>query len=106
MIQLEYNKKIKVRKKVNIKDNCWNMPGSGYLNPGTVVQVTSGPTRISDVPFKVIKGSGEITHRNLDSETTRNITDGSHGFFFYQGHKTQSPYDFGTLDTEYFEEIN
>ena len=105
MIKLMKNKKIKVLKKVKIKDNCWDMPGGGYLNPGTLVEVTSGPTRISDVPFKVIEGSGEITHRNVTGETIRDIKAGSAGFFFSQGHITRSPYDYGFLDPSYYTEI-
>lgn len=105
MIKLTKNKKIKILKKVRIKDNCWDMPGGGYLNPGTVVEVTSGPTRISDVPFKVIEGSGKITHRHVNGETVRDIKNGSAGFFFSQGHHTVSPYDYGTLDNSFFEEI-
>lgn len=106
MIKLKKNLQLQVLKKVRIKDNCWDMPGGGYLNPGTVVEVTSGPTRISDVPFKVIQGSGEITHRRRDGESTRNIEAGSNGFFFSQGHHTVSPYDYGTLDSQFFEVIN
>lgn len=81
------------------------MPGGGFLNPGTTVVVTSGPTRISDVPFQVLNGSGQVTHRSPTGETTRKIQNGSSGFFFSEGHKTSSPYDFGTLDAECFEEI-
>ena len=106
MIKLEYNKKLKVLKKVRIIDNCWNMPGGGYLEPGTLVQVSSGPTRISDVPFIVLEGSGEIVHRHANGETKSTIESGSQGFFFSQGHKTVSPYDYGTLDQEFFEELN
>ncbi len=105
MIKLKMNIQLQVLKKVRIKDNCWNMPGGGYLNPGTIVQVISGPTRISDVPFKVIKGSGKVTHRNHDGEITRDIESGSKGFFFSQGHKTVAPYDYGELDPSYFEEV-
>jgi hypothetical protein len=106
MIQLKKSKQLKVLKKVKIKDDDWNRPGGGYLNPGSVVIITSGPTRISDVPFKVLSGSGEVTHRNPTGETVRQIVPGPGRFFFSQGHETRSPYDFGTLDTEYFEEIN
>jgi hypothetical protein len=105
MISLTKNLKVQVIQKVKIKDNNWNRPGGGYLNPGTTVQVTSGPTRISDVPFKVLEGSGEITHRGLDADVTKEIKNGSTGFFFSQGHNTTSPYDYGTLDTQYFKEI-
>ena len=105
MIKLRKDLKLRTKKKVRIKDNCWTMPGGGFLNPGTVVFVTSGPTRISDVPFQVLTGTGQITHRHVAGETIREIEDGSSGFFFSEGHKTSSPYDFGTLDTEYFEEI-
>jgi hypothetical protein len=105
MIKLSMNKKVKVLKKVRIKDNCWNMPGGGYLNPDSIVQIVSGPTRISDVPFEVIKGCGEIIHRHIAGETTRLIKPGSKGFFFSQGHKTVAPYDYGSLDPEFFEEL-
>jgi len=105
MIKLSMNKKIKILKKVRIKDNDWNRPGGGYLNPGSIVQITSGPTRISDVPFKVIEGSGEITHRGPIKDITKEIKSGSTGFFFSQGHVTVSPYDYGTLDNNFFEEI-
>jgi len=105
MIKLRKNIQLQVLKKVNIKDNCWNMPGGGYLNPGTIVRVVSGPTSISDVPFEVIEGSGKITHRNPDSEITRDIKPGSKGFFFSQAHKTVAPYDYGKLDPSYFEEV-
>ena len=105
-IKLTRNKKLQVLKQVKIKDNCWDRPGGGYLNPGSIIEVTNGPTRISDVPFKVIEGTGEITHRNPDGDLTRKIKAGSFGFFFSQGHETQSPYDFGTLSTSYFKEIN
>ncbi len=105
MVKLKMNIQLQVLKKVRIKDNCWNMPGGGYLNPGAIIQVVSGPTRISDVPFKVIKGSGEITHRHVTGETIKPIESGSKGFFFSQGHETVAPYDYGTLDTEFFEEL-
>lgn len=105
MIKLSKNMKLKVLKTVRIKDNSWNMPGPGYLNPGTVVQITSGPTRISDVPFKVIEGSGEITYRSVMKETTKPIQSGSSGFFFSQGHKTVAPYDYGHLDSIFFEKV-
>lgn len=105
MIKLRMNIQLQVLKKVKIKDNDWNRPGGGYLNPGTTVQVTSGPTSTSDVPFKVVEGSGKITHRNHDGEITRDIKSGSKGFFFLQGHETVSPYDYGTLDTKFFEEL-
>jgi len=106
MIKLEYNKKLKVLKKVKIKDNCWNMPGVGYLNPGSIVQVNSSPTRISDVPFIVLEGTGQITHRSPSGETKKPIESGSKGFFFLQGHKTVCPYDYGTLEKEFFQESN
>ena len=106
MIQLSSSKKLKVLKKVRIKDNSWNMPGGSHLEPGTLVQVSAGPTRISDVPFIILEGVGQITHRHVNGETTRPIKNASNGFFFSQGHKTSSPYDFGTLDTECFEEIS
>jgi hypothetical protein len=105
MIKLNKNMKLKVLKKVRIKDNSWSMPGPGYLNPGTIVQVTSGPTRISDVPFKVLEGSGEITYRSVMKETTKPIQAGSDGFFFSQGHKTVAPYDYGHLDNIFFEKV-
>ena len=102
-IKLRKNLKLKVLKQVRIKDNCWNMPGPGYLNPQTVIEITSGPTSISDVPFKVVSGSGQITHRTRTNDITREIKSGSDGFFFSQGHKTAAPYDFGTLDSTLFQ---
>ena len=105
MIKLEYNKKLRVLKKVKVIDNCWNMPGIGYLEPGTLVQVNSGPTRLSDVPFTVLQGTGEITHRTDTGTIKESIKPGSKGFFFSQGHKTACPYDYGTLDIEFFEEL-
>lgn len=81
------------------------MPGSGYLNPGTIVEITSGPTRISDVPFKVIEGSGEITHRNHTGETKEEIKAGSAGFFFCQGHHTVCPYDYGSVDSSFYQTL-
>ena len=104
MIKLKKNLQLQVLKKVRIKDNCWNMPGPGHLDPGTIVEVTSGPTRISDVPFKVVKGSGEIIHRHVHGETKKPIKDGSEGFFFSQGHNTVAPYDYGQLDSSFFTE--
>jgi hypothetical protein len=106
MIKLKKDLKLTTLQKVKIKDDDWNRPGGGYLNPGSVVIVTSGPTRISDVPFKVLSGSGEITHRNPTGETVRHITPGPGRFFFSQGHETKSPYDFGTLNTALFEFCN
>lgn len=106
MIKLQKNLKLRIKKTVRIKDNDWSMPGGGFLNPDTTVIVTSGPTRISDVPFQVLTGSGEIKHRHITGESISQIQDGSSGFFFSEGHKTSSPYDFGTLDAKYFEEIN
>lgn len=105
MIKLTKNMKLKVLKKVKIKDNHWNMPGPGYLNPGAIVQITGGPTKISDVPFKVIKGDGQITYRSVMKETTKPIQAGSAGFFFSEGHKTATPYDYGYLDKNFFEEL-
>lgn len=106
MISLTKNLKIQVVQKVKIKDNDWNRPGGGYLNPGTIVQVTSGPTKISDVPFKVLEGSGKITHRGPINDITREIENGSTGFFFSQGHFTSSPYDYGKLDPLFFKKVD
>ena len=105
MIKLKKNMKLLTLKKVRIKDNDWNMPGPGYLNAGALLEVTSGPTRISDVPFKVIEGSGEITYRSPMNQVTKPIKSGSDGFFFSEGHKTVSPYDFGHLDSNLFQEV-
>tara|TARA_Y100000592_G_C5475349_1_gene321964 strand:- start:2470 stop:2799 length:330 start_codon:yes stop_codon:yes gene_type:complete len=107
MIRLSKNKKIKTLKKVIIKDRCYNMPGLGYLNAGAILEVTNGPTRLSDVPFKVIQGSGSITHRSPYSKETKKVVQpGSGSYFFSQGHTTNAPYDFGTLSTEYFEVVD
>ena len=104
MIKLMKNKKIKVLKKVKIKDDCWNKPGFGYLNPGTIIEVIGKPTEISDVAFKVIEGSGKITHRHINEEVIRDIKKGSIGFFFLEGHNTNHPYDYGTLSDKFFED--
>lgn len=106
MITPQINMKLKVKKKVKIIDNDYNRPGPGYLNLESVVQITSGPTRLSDLPFKVLSGSGEYLSRGIMEDKVCKIKDGSSGFFFLQGHKTKSPYDYGTLDTEFFEVIN
>lgn len=106
MIKLSINKKIMITNKVQIIDDCWNMPGSGYLNSGTIVQVSNSPTHLSDVRFKVIEGSGEITHRTLTKNITKDIKIGAQNLFFAQGHYTSSPYDWGFLDTNYFKEID
>lgn len=112
-IRLTKGLKLKVKKAVYIKDNCYNEPSVGTLNQNTVLEVTSGPTRISDVPFKVLKGGGTINRRMKDyrgwpTEEVQDITPekNSSGFFFSQGHKTAAPYDFGTLSSEYFEPLN
>lgn len=81
------------------------MPGPGYLNPGTIVQIKGSPTDLSNIRFQVLSGSGEITYRLPDRNLTREITPGSSGFFFCQGHKVEAPYDWGTLDTNYFQVI-
>ena len=104
-IKVNKNMKLLVKTKVNIKDDSWAMPGPGYLNEGTLIEVVGSPTRISDVRFKVIEGSGEITHRLSTKEIKKDINPGNSGFFFSQGHETRSPYDFGTLSAEYFEVI-
>lgn len=112
-IRLTKGLKLKTLKPVKIIDNCYNEPSVGTLSVHTVVQVTGGPTRLSDVPFKVLKGTGTINRRMKDYrgwpiEKIQDITPekNSHGFFFSQGHETHAPYDFGTLSTEYFEVIN
>lgn len=98
--------KLLIKNKVKIKDNDYNRPGPGYLNPGTLIEVISSPTEISDVPFKVISGSGEYTSRGTFEDKTYQIKSGSSGFFFVQGHKTAAPYDWGTLDPSFFEVLN
>lgn len=112
-IQLRKDLKLRVKQTVYIKDNCYNEPSVGTLDPNTVVKVTGGPSRLSDVPFKVLNGGGSINRRMRDYrgwpiEKIQNITpqENYHGFFFTQGHTTQSPYDFGCLSTEYFEVFN
>jgi hypothetical protein len=105
-IKLKKGLKLKVLKKVKIKDNDYNRPGPGYLNPGTLVEIVSSPTRLSDVPFKVLSGSGEYLSRGIMENVTYPINTGSSGFFFREGHKTNAPYDYGTLDSQFFEVIN
>jgi hypothetical protein len=106
MIRLKKDLKLTTLQKVKIKDDDWNRPGGGYLDSGSVVIVTSGPTKISDVPFKVLSGSGEIVHRNPIGGTLKQIAPGPGRFFFSQGHETKSPYDFGTLDAKLFKVCN
>jgi hypothetical protein len=105
IIKLNKGLKLKVLKKVKIKDQDYNRPGPGYLDSGTLVQIVSSPTRLSDVPFKVLSGSGECTSRGLMKDTTYKIRVGSE-FFFSQGHTTKCPYDWGTLDSDFFEVID
>lgn len=105
-IKLKMGLKLKVLQKVRIKDNNYNMPGPGYLYPGTTVQITSSPTRLADVPFKVIEGSGKYTSRGLYKDRQCTIQNGSAGFFFSQGHNTKAPYDWGTLDSTFYKVIN
>lgn len=104
-IKLRMGLKLKVLQKVRIKDNDYNRPGPGYLDPGTTLEIISSPTRLSDVPFKVIQGSGKYTSRGLYEDREYSIKNGSDGFFFSQGHTTKAPYDWGTLDTQYYEVI-
>jgi hypothetical protein len=110
-IQLKKGLKLRVLKKVKIKDNDYSRPGPGYLNPGSVVYVSSSPTKISDVPFKVLAGSGEYLSRGLTEDKKYPIHPDPSGcsyqtFFFTEGHSTSSPCDFGTLSNEYYEEVN
>lgn len=107
MIQLKKGLKLRVLKKVKIKDDDYNRPGPGHLNPGSVVIVSSGPTSRSDVPFKLLEGSGKYLSRGLIEDKEYSILPEPSGrFFFTQGHSTTSPCDFGTLSNEYYEEIN
>lgn len=106
MITPQLNMKLKVKKKVKIIDSSYSMPGPGYLNPGTILQITSRPTSLSDVPFKVIQGSGKYTSRGMTKDSICTISDGSSGFFFLQGHTTVAPYDWGKLDTQFFEIVH
>ena len=112
-IRLTKGLKLKTLKSVRIKDNCYNEPSVGTLNPNTLLEVTGGPTRLRDVPFKVLEGGGSINRRMRDYrgwpiEKLQDITPCQNykGFFFTEGHETQSPYDFGTLSAEYFEVIH
>ena len=105
-IKLKKGLKLKVLQKVRIKDSNYNSPGSGYLDPGTIVQIISSPTRLADVPFEVIEGSGKCVTRGFHQDREYNIKNGSRDFFFSQGHKTVAPYDWGTLDPQYYEAIN
>jgi hypothetical protein len=104
-IKLKMGLKLKVLQKVRIKDNDYNRPGLGYLDPGTTLEIISSPTRLADVPFKIIQGSGKYTSRGLCQDREYNIKDASGGFFFSQGHTTKAPYDWGTLDAQYYEII-
>lgn len=104
MIPVKKSLQLKVLKKVIVKDKDWNMPGTGTLNPGTILTVDGTPTNISDVSFKVDSGSGTLTTRTHTEDITSQIVPGT-SLFFLQGHNTSHPYDFGTLDPEYFQKI-
>lgn len=105
MIKLSKSLKLKVLKKVKVKDDDYGRPGPGHLNPGAIVQVSGSPTRLSDVPFKLLSGTGEYLSRGLYEDKVYPIHRSSNRFFFMQGHTTSSPYDFGSLDSNYFEVI-
>lgn len=98
---------LRVIKKVIIKDQDYNRPGPGHLNPGSVVKITSPPTSISDLQFTVLDGTGECLRRRLRSEDTIRTISGPGGcYFFWEGHETKAPYDWGTLDPEFFEIVD
>ena len=102
-IKLKKGMQFKVVKKVYIIDNSYNMPSVGTLLPGTIVEVVGHPTHISDVPIAILSGGGSITQRNLhEPDQYREIKPGK-GYFFSQVHKTNSPYDFGTLSSSFYE---
>ena len=106
MIELEHNLYLKTTKKVRCKDQNWNMPGEVILEPNTIVKIYGGPTRLSDVPFRIVEGKASWWPRspsNLNS-TKKEINSGN--FFFLEGHHTRCPYDFGLLDSDLFELIS
>ena len=105
-IKLQMNTKLLVKKKVRIKTDNWSTPGPGYLNEGAVIQINGTPTYISDVPFIVLQGSGEIVNRGTFEDTKRKIEPGDRRFFLSEGHSTRAPYDWGTLDAKCFEVLD
>jgi hypothetical protein len=110
-IKLSKGLKLRVLKKVKIKDNDYNRPGPGHLDPGSILFVSSSPTRLSDVPFKLLQGSGEYLSRGLTQDKLYPILPDPSGssyqsFFFAQTHSTKSPYDWGTVSSEYYEVIH
>ena len=110
MIRLKKGLTLKVKKPVRIIDKCYNMPSNGSLTTNTIIQISGSPTRLSDVPFKVVSGGGNINirslnHRGSEEQTPKEIIAGD-SYFFNEGHKTVAPYDFGTLDSTYFEVVN
>jgi hypothetical protein len=106
LIKLSKNLKLKVLKKVKVKDDDYSRPGPGHLDPGSIVQISGSPTRHSDVPFKLLSGTGEYLCRGLYEDKVYPIHGSSNRFFFMQGHETSSPYDWGTLSNDYFEVVN
>ena len=110
MIRLKKGLTLKVKRPVRIINKSYNMPSNGNLKKGTVIQIVGSPTRLSDVPFKVITGGGSINIRSLDhggseKQTFKEIIAGD-SYFFNEGHTTVAPYDFGSLSPEYFEVYN
>lgn len=106
MIKLSKNLKLKVLKKVNVKDDDYFRPGPGHLNPGTIIEIIGSPTKLSDVPFKILSGTGEYLCRTSQGSQVYPIEKSSNRFFLMQGHETSTPYDWGSLSSEYFEVIN
>lgn len=110
MIHLKKDLTLRVKKSVKIINKSYNMPSNGKLNPNTIIKISGGPTRLSDVPFKVIAGGGTINlisldYRGSEQQVPKKIIPGD-SYFFNQGHTTVAPYDFGSLSTEYFEVLN
>lgn len=94
MIRLQANLKLKTKQSVRILNKCWDRPTYGTLHKGTTIQVSGGPTRLSDVSFTVLKGRG-VMNNEVVSE--------GDSYFFNQGHDTVAPYDYGTLDPTLYE---
>ena len=109
-IKLTKGLKLKTKTTVYIKNQSYNNPSPGTLSSGTIVEVSGSPTRLSDVPFKVLTGTGKLHLSKITStgeeQIEKQICSGDSGFFFAQGHDTSAPYDYGTVHSSLFEVLN
>ena len=105
MIKLKQGLVLKALKDVECRDRNWNMPGRVILKEGSIIKIYTGPTSLSDVPFEILIGKASWWQRTprLITPEERIVTSGD--FFFFQGHETSCPYDFGSLSSDLFEVI-